>query len=288
MVMKRYVIESQSLTVEIDAFGAEIQTIVNKQNAFNYMWNGDANYWKRVSPVLFPIVGRLKNNSLNVGDRSYNMPQHGFARDRPFKMVNKNTHEITFELESDAESLQCFPYPFSLQISYHLVDNQLECKFKVKNNHTKELHFSIGAHPGFMLKGQLHDYTLEFSQDNNLNAYDLHNGLLKNEYILSLQQNKLFLENSTFNNDALVLENVNSSTVILQHKTRSHKIEMHLNKAPYLGVWAPKGCNTMLCIEPWWGVADTIDGHSQFSEKKGIQTLQQDHQFEASYRLVFD
>ena len=288
MEEKRYVIESESLTVEIDALGAEIQSVMHKHNTFNYMWNGDANYWKRVSPVLFPIVGRLKNNSLIVGNNSFNMPQHGFARDKIFKLVNKKANEITFELENDDESLLIFPYHFTLQISYHLLDNQLECKFKVKNNHTNDLHFSIGAHPGFMLKGELNDYTLSFNQDLDLMAYELHSGLLQNKYRLPLIDKHLFLENSTFHNDALVLENVKSSTIVLQHKTRSHKIEMYLNNAPYLGIWAPKGCNTMLCIEPWWGVADTIDGHAHFSVKKGIQHLKQGQKFESSYTMVFD
>ena len=46
-------------------------------------------YWKRHFPVLFPIVGKLKQNKTIINGRTYEMGQHGFARDMEFEPVTK-------------------------------------------------------------------------------------------------------------------------------------------------------------------------------------------------------
>ncbi|RWX59596.1 aldose 1-epimerase family protein, partial [Mesorhizobium sp. M4B.F.Ca.ET.089.01.1.1] len=81
--------EQDSLTLHGDGIsativrqGAELVSLRDSEGT-ELLWQaGPA--WKRHSPVLFPIVGRLKGDQLRHRGRSYPMTQHGFARDRRF------------------------------------------------------------------------------------------------------------------------------------------------------------------------------------------------------------
>ena len=147
--MALFQISNDKITIQVDSMGAELKSLKDVATGREYMWHADPQYWKRTSPVLFPLVGGLKDGVYRLGGQEYPMGQHGFARDMEFKLKSQAAHEIWFTLESDEETLKKYPYPFLLELGYELQEKSVVVKWKVKNPGGDCMHFSIGGHPAF-------------------------------------------------------------------------------------------------------------------------------------------
>jgi galactose mutarotase-like enzyme len=139
------------LRVQINPMGAELSSLFNKTNGLEYIWSGDALYWGKKSPVLFPIVGTLKNNQYFFNGKSYPMNRHGFAREKMFTVVSHSANSIHFELQSDEHSLQVYPFQFNFSLIYTLSSTSLSVCYQVKNKGNEGMYFSVGGHPAFRL-----------------------------------------------------------------------------------------------------------------------------------------
>ena len=146
----RYILENDTLRVEIESFGAEIKSVKRKSDGREYMWCGDPKYWGRTSPVLFPFVGASKNKEYRYEGRTYPMGQHGFARDMEFTLEAQEGKSIWFVLSSTEETYVKYPFRFRLHIGYMLDENEVSVHWKVDNTDEKPMYFSIGAHPAFL------------------------------------------------------------------------------------------------------------------------------------------
>lgn len=176
-------LENEQLKVTINSLGGELSSIIKKQTGIEYMWNGDEKYWKRTSPVLFPIVGSLKNKEFIYEGKSYPMGQHGFARDMEFSVKSEKDGEVWFSLKSDEETMKKYPFAFCLELGYRLNGNSLDVLWRVINEDIKEMHFSIGGHPAFMCplngEGEQTDYYIAFDSEKDLEYSVLNeNGLV--------------------------------------------------------------------------------------------------------------
>lgn len=144
-------ISNSVLTVGVSEHGAELQSI--QKNGKEYLWQGDTRFWGRRSPVLFPIVGRVWEDTYRYAGNSYRMGQHGFARDMDFKVTYKGEDGIVYWLESTPETLGKYPFPFRLMIGYLLEGNRITVKWRVENLGQLDMYFQIGAHPAFNFPG---------------------------------------------------------------------------------------------------------------------------------------
>jgi galactose mutarotase-like enzyme len=286
--MKQYRLSNSYLSVEISDFGAEVKS-VKDANGFEFMWQADPSIWGRTSPVLFPIVGKLKNDLLVIEGNQFSIKQHGFARDSFFEMKLQSEDSISFELHSNDQLKSNFPFDFKLVISYMLEYQKLTCNWKVYNTGNETMYFSIGAHPGFNLIESLDHYRIIFYDDNELNQIGLVDGLLDMDNIVhyKLEKGSLDLHKTIFNQDALVFEGLSSKEVRLQHKNSKHEIIMQWPNAPFLGIWAAKKSDSFVCIEPWYGIADTVKGHTDISQKKGINLLNPNEVFDKTISTTF-
>ena len=147
--MAFYQISNEQISIQVDSMGAELKSLKKKDTDTEYMWEGDPAYWKRTSPVLFPLVGSLREGSFLLDGKRYPMGQHGFARDLEFQVKSEAANEIWFYLESDAQTLEKYPYAFLLELGYELQGSTVIVKWKVTNPADGELYFSIGGHPAF-------------------------------------------------------------------------------------------------------------------------------------------
>ena len=145
----RYFLENEQIKVEIESFGAELKSLVNKATGQEYMWEADPAYWGKTSPVLFPFIGKLEGAGYKYGGKDYAIEKHGFARDMEFSCVEQKTDCITFFIESNEITLKKFPFPFYLEISYELRGNTVTEKWRVTNRGEKPMYFSMGGHPAF-------------------------------------------------------------------------------------------------------------------------------------------
>ena len=273
-----FTIENDQIKATINAKGAELTSLVHKEHQLDYMWQGDPAVWGKHSPVLFPIVGTLKNNTYFYNGAAYQLPRHGFARDKQFAVEEHNGDSITFLLRSDAETLTIYPFAFEFRIRYTLFENSLAVAYEVVNPAKELMYFSVGAHPAFkipLVAGTGYtDYYLQFNQVETAPRWPISpDGLIEQTPLPLLQNtNRLNLSKDLFQKDALVLKSMASTIVTLGcHKTE-HGFRFDYPGFPFMGIWAAKNAD-FVCIEPWCGIADSVDSTQQLPEKEGVNKL---------------
>lgn len=281
---------SDSLEVIIHHFGAEVCSVKNKKGV-EFIWQGKPEIWPRHAPVLFPVVGKLKNNAYRHQNTHYELSQHGFARDKPFELVSSDKESCTFRLVTDKTAQKNYPFDFILDISYHLAENKLTTTYHVTNPSEKQLLFSIGAHPGFNCpltqEERFEDYYLLFERPDLIRS-SLNNGLrTENKEQMQLNNNRLPLHSRLFDDDALVFENKQIQQVSLCSTKSEHKITINCNNWPYFGVWSKKACSEFICLEPWYGIADAENSDQVLLKKEGIHALEKQEVFTCSFSISF-
>lgn len=285
-----YQIKNDVIKVQINSFGAELNSLQKIEEDIEYIWQGDSKYWARHSPILFPIVGRLKEDGYFYKNQKYSMSQHGFARDYEFEMIDKKDDFVEFRLIADEKSLEKYPFLFELSISYKLENSKLIISYKVKNSSDEKIYFSIGAHPAFNWPLQENekkeDYFLEFENITNTKRYFLNDkGLVYKNSDLNLVNSKLNLNEKLFLDDALVFNDTKIKNVIFKNKENKNFIKVEFENFPYLGIWSKPSGAPFLCIEPWFGVADLENCTSKIEEKRGILALEKEETFSCFYSI---
>jgi galactose mutarotase-like enzyme len=282
-------IENEKLKAIISAKGAELQSLFNKETGIEYMWSGDAAYWGKHSPVLFPIVGTLKNDTYFYKDEVYHLPRHGFARERVFLKDQVSMEEAVFTLTQDADTLAVYPFAFVLKLRYQLSGDKLIVTYEVSNSGYDELLFSVGAHPAFavpMVDGTDYaDYYLQFNTIETLHRWKLQDGLIANHAEILLTENgKLSLRHDLFYEDAIVLKNMQSNQITIGCNKHAHGIHFNFNDFPFFGIWAAKDAD-FVCLEPWCGIADGVDHNQQLKDKEGIINLPANANWQRSWSV---
>ena len=265
-------ISNSNLTAQINHFGAELFSLKNHENQ-EYIWEGNPSFWGKHSPILFPIVGTLKNNSYNYEGKEYQLSRHGFAREMEFKLVKQSESSATFSLTSSEESRKVYPFDFELQVIYTLDENKLIIGYNIINNNNGVMPFSIGAHPAFALPKPFKAYALTFEYPEILTSFELENDLLSDKSTtIEMIDNQVPLDYSLFEKDALIFKRLQSKNItILDNKNPLLRVQF--DDFPNLGIWT-KSNAPFLCIEPWLGYSDTVHSSGDILEKEGIQLLE--------------
>jgi galactose mutarotase-like enzyme len=268
-------IQNDQLRVNINSKGAELDSIFHKTHQLEYLWNGDAAFWGKKSPVLFPIIGTLKGNKYQYKGEIYQLSRHGFAREHDFETKQISETEIEFLLKSDKETLKVYPFQFEFSLIYRLEAANLSVTYRIKNKSRQVLYASVGAHPAFKvpLQDGLHydDYFLEFSEKENAGRYPINaEGLIISLANPCLQNtNRLPLTKQLFHQDALVFKDLRSDKVSLRSEKSPHGLRMTYKGFPFFGIWAAKDAD-FVCLEPWCGIADGEDAGQDITKKEGI------------------
>ncbi len=266
------------LEVDISAQGAELQSIYNKKTNLEYLWNADPQYWPKHSPVLFPVVGELKNGSYTYNGNAYQLGRHGFARDMQFTITDHTELSVTFTITDTPETLAIYPFPFSFSVQYTIDESRLYVVYTVQNTGNEMMYFSVGGHPAFKLpltdNTDFEDYYLAFSQFENAKRYPLSsNGLIETtpaEFFHTAE--RLPLKRSLFYEDAIVFKDFQSNSITVKNDNIPNGFTVYFEGFPFLGIWNKKDAN-FLCIEPWCGIADSTDASGDITEKEGINLL---------------
>lgn len=278
-------LENNNIIIDSKTLGGELTRIYSKKYDKEILWNADKKYWGRHSPILFPIVGKLKDNETIIEEKTYNMTQHGFARDNEFEITKYNEKSITYKLTSSNKTKELYPYDFELLITYTILENGVDIKWTVKNTDNKKIYFSIGAHPAFNITN-INDCYLEFESKNNTSQI-----LMEPPYhnkISEINLETLNLDAKTFEGDALIYTNVDS--INLKNKNEEEYLKVSFNNFPLVGIWTPyykenDSTAPFLCIEPWYGLCDSVDSDKIYKNKKYINSLEIGEVFETSYSI---
>lgn len=286
-----YTLQNEQLEISLSAKGAELQKIYNKETGLDYMWNGDPAFWGKHSPVLFPIVGSLKDGSYLYNNQQYHLSRHGFARDMEFTVLNHTDTSISFSLQQTAATLENYPFYFELRIHYRIQENRLHIQYEVLNQDEKTLWFSIGAHPAFkipLVKGtSFEDYQLCFNEFENTARYPLtEEGLLAGDPQIFLQNtDELPLKKSLFYADALVFKTLQSSSIKLESAKTENGLTVDFKGFPYMGIWSARDAD-FVCIEPWLGITDSVHSSGKLEEKEGILSIEPGETYTAAWTIL--
>ncbi|HSC55137.1 MAG TPA: aldose 1-epimerase family protein [Phnomibacter sp.] len=270
------ILRNAYLTASIHPVGAELQSLKHA-NGIEYMWQAGA-AWPKHSPVLFPIVGTLKDNRYYHEGNEYSLPRHGFAREMEFETTQLSETEALFTLTANEETLKKYPFHFQFSLRYTLKDDTLSCAYEVTHNNTSAILFSVGGHPAFAVpltaNTSYEDHYLQFDVEEPLHRWKLQDGLLANNTVpISTQQGNIVpLQHELFYEDAIVLKHLQSSAVSIGSSKHTHGLSFQFAGFPHLGIWAAKDAD-FVCIEPWFGHADSIGHNQQLADKEGIISL---------------
>lgn len=285
----RYVIENEVLTVSIDSIGAEVKSVRTKSNDHEYMWNGDPKYWNRTSPILFPVVGSCKEKKYIYRGQEYHIPQHGFARDSEFALLDKTATEIWFSLKDNESSRSVFPFGFELKIGYRVDGYEVHVFWKVSNPSDDELLFQIGAHPGFMCPDKT-GYKLYFegTQEIHHHGNDVDSGLsIVEDNIIHLTDNRVTITDDFFDRCTYMVEDRQTDCVGIEDGSGKRIVDVVFD-APLFAIWSPEKKNApFICIEPWYGRCDAIDFRGEFGEREYTNMLRPSETFEREYLMRF-
>ncbi len=277
-------LQNEYLTVRVKPFGATLTNVQSTQSGKEFLWQGDERIWSGQSPILFPIIGRLLDDTCQIDGKPYSIIRHGLARHRDFALVRESQYELVFLQESDAKTMKSYPFAYRLFVSFALAGKELTVTHTVENPNVRTMYFSIGAHPAFNCT--LGDQLI-FEQAETLDSLRIDkDSLLTDEHDRILTDSReLTITKHLFDKDALIFEGVHSNFVTLAKQDGS-AVRFHFGKAPYLAVWA-KPAAPFVCIEPWYGVNDGYTPVADFSEKRGIVTLPAGESFSFAWRAAF-
>lgn len=266
-----YSIENKDFFLAVKEMGAELNSFKSKKTGFEFIWGGNTDIWYGQSPILFPIIGRLLDDKYRLDGKEYTMPKHGIVRKKPFKLIEKTDNSLKFIQSDDEESLQSYPYHFDLIVEFKITDNGLSVTHTVVNKNDCTMYYSFGAHPAFNC--EIGDY-LEFSENEHLltEQIDHESILIEEKFPVDLDGKKLVITENLFDDDALILSDYKSKAISLKSNNHNRVVKFNFD-SPFLGIWAKPGA-PYVCIEPWWGVNDNYDKKDDFSQKRGIMSLE--------------
>ena len=293
--MSIFNIENEFLRVEIESFGATLNSVFDKQKNMELLWQGDSKSWKGKDKFIFPFVGRLKDGYFINNEHRYDMEIHGLCPYNEFKIVKNTNCKIVLEFGYNEETLKVYPFKFKAIASFELENNCINVDYKIINCDDNVMFFGIGGHPAFQLDSEESDLgtdikgnTLMFDKEY---VWDRYQGDESNVFVDKLvhygEFSEMHLDKSLFQNDAIILKNV-CKTVTLARKNGT-SIEVNVENIPILALWTHKQFGSYLCIEPWWSLPDYASASKELFSKESLMTLnpQQEQVFGFSFK-VFD
>ena len=289
--MARYSLENDVIRIEVDSHGAELKSLVTKETGAEYMWCADAKYWGRTSPVLFPVVGNVSGKQYRTKGKTFDMGQHGFARDMEFTLESQTDNEIWFVLRSNEETLAKYPYEFVLKLGYRLDGAKVEVLWHVENPSEEELPFAIGGHPAFYCPvtsgGKQSDCYIQFDIAGSLKCSTI-DGYLVGDRVdtYELEDGMLRIDEHLFDNDALIIEKQNIKKVSLCDPKKQAFLTIEMD-APLFGIWRPADPGApFVCIEPWYGRSDRIGYAGELRDREYENVLAAGENWDAGYTIL--
>lgn len=286
---------SAAARVEIATYGAELTSFVHLATGLDYLWPADPAQWARHAPLLFPIVGKLPDDTYLHQGQAYQLTQHGFARDQEFQLIEEDATSLTLQLMASAATKAIYPFEFELRVRYELRATTLTVGWQVRNPAAagQDLLFSIGAHPAFRcplrpeVGEEFGDYAFLFDHPVTLQKQLLRGGLRSGETAPVInQQAALPLSYELFADDALVFDHFDFTRLTLQKADKTGPfVRMQFDGFPYLGLWTKGPGAAFACIEPWQGVASPVGPPQELRDKEGILTLAPSQAFDTSYTI---
>ena len=279
-------LKSGNCSAKVISKGAELKSLT--VHGRELMWRADPAFWGKTSPLLFPMIGTLKNGKTLINGKEYSITKHGFARDLELTPETMTGTSALFSLEQSDYTKEMYPFDFRFTVQYTLKTDGITVTYRVKNNSDSPMPFCIGAHPAFACNGEFTDYRLEFQklEDAAVPNYNLDTGLHEenNRRLILKEDNTVHLNHEMFHTDVCYFDKLRSRSVTLLDK-ENKGVRVDFPDFTSLGVWQAKDA-PFLCIEPWCGSADFDDCTGVFAEKRGIEILNSGEEKAFTYSIT--
>ncbi|NJB87444.1 galactose mutarotase-like enzyme [Lewinella marina] len=286
-------LQNDQLSIKINGTGAELKSLIKKETGQEYMWEGDPDVWAGTAPVLFPIIGSLKDGKTTIDGKEYRIPKHGLIRHNDqLEFFSKVEDRIIFRLCSNEDTLERYPFHFDFRITFRLRNEHLIIYHEVMNTDERPILFHLGGHPAFRVPffegDRYEDYLLRFEHPETSRTYEVTDagtiGDDTHEVPWTENGTVLPLTHDLFRQDALVFKDLNSRSVLLESRNHGPVLKLDYAGWTHLGIWA-KPHGDFVCIEPWIGLADSAHSDGQFEHKEGIISLEPNEVYEMSYDI---
>lgn len=278
-------LENDVLCLEIAEQGAELVRVFDKRTNRERVWDANDTYWSRVSPVLFPIVGRVKDGYTLIDGKRYDLTQHGFLRDQLFTVELENETAATLVHTSDSKFLDIYPFEFEVRLGYELKENQLVVKWEVENVGEKTMYYCIGGHPAFMMEsGRNYHFRLQGKEVSFVSLEEGHVSKLTPVEEIPL----IDVNYENFKNDATIYSNIDVVELINDENVVDVRVECY--GFDFVGLWGNTKHGHMspfVCIEPWLGITDDVDSNHEFVNKRGIRSVEVSKIDSNQYTIIF-
>ena len=289
-----YVIENEVLKVTVTTYGAQVCSVIRKDDGVEHMWQADPEVWGYHAPILFPYTGRLKDGKLIAKGQEYaSTSQHGFARTMEHELVVKNKDTLVLQLKDTEETLAVWPWKFRLLSSFTLEGDVLHHTLTVENRDDEEMPFGIGYHPAFVVpfddKHTFADYELRFDKlESPICLETAPRGLVNGKtYYLGKNLNTIALDEQLFANDSHCMVSLNSSTLGLYEKDTGRAVVCSIKSFPYCLIWSKPGEPKFVCIEPWNSLPSPEQGGYEWAEKPAAAILAPEESWSTTLSTAF-
>ena len=275
-------IQDSKASASIDSVGAQLISYQDPSGR-EYVWQRNPDYWANCSPLLFPIVGAVRNGRTAINGSWYEIPKHGFLKVSDFEVAAQGPDSVTFSLTDSEETRKVYPFPFRFEAIYSLKDGVLILDCCVENTGSSQMPYFIGTHPGFncpLDDGEsFEDYVLEFDQEekSGYRSFDLKNLQfdMTRRTPFPGDGKKIALNYETFMNDAIWFDDLSSRKVELKNPSTGHGVAVSFPDYSTVAFWTPAETKApFLCVEPWNGPAACSDEDDEFIHKNHLQTLE--------------
>ncbi len=281
-------LQNERFSSRIEVRGAEIRSLREFATGIEYVWKADPDWWAGSAPILFPIVGGLKDGGYVYGGKEYAMPQHGIVRKKDWEVREASPRRAVFGTASDDETREAYPFDFDLRAVFSLIESGLDIRYEVGNTGSGTMYFSIGSHPAISLPfagGTMENYYVHFSEEENLERYFFEGGMHLSETAPAFDNcRQIYLTRDLFERGPLIFKSPRSTDVTLICSLSEKAVRIATPGVPYLALWS-KARAPFVCVEPWHGVPDNIDTDRTFETKEGIMPLGAGETWATGYRI---
>jgi galactose mutarotase-like enzyme len=270
------VIASNGLRAEISERGAELVRLQDEAGR-DLLWDGDPAFWTGHAPLLFPIVGEVKDGHIKVDGVAYPMGRHGFARQSTFTLMSQEPNRCNFRLKADATTRAHYPFDFELDIAFEVTGHRLRIDATLVNSNARPLPASFGFHPALRWPlpygGAREKHEVRFEHPEPEPLRELAANLMKPEpRPTPVVGDRLALRDDLFTEDALIFDAIRSTWA--RYGTPDGRgLRVDFPGMPYLGIWTKPGAG-FVCIEPWHGLASDESFDGEFADKRGIVNVE--------------
>lgn len=273
------IIKNDKIEVKVDSKGAQLQSVLYENR--EYLWQGDKLYWGGRAPILFPIVGGLRNNLTVIEGKIYSMKRHGFARASQYFVSEKTEDSVTYLIKSTDYTRAVYPYEFEFYVKHSVKDNTLTTQYTVVNTGDKVMPFAMGGHPAIncpLNKDEaFEDYVIEFPENENAQCptVSMETGLIdfNNRYPCLDNGNTIKLSHRLFDADAMIFDTLKSRSCKLYSKKSGNGVKISFDGYDMFGVWSAVNDAPFICLEPWTGCATAFDEDDMFESKRNLIRL---------------